>query len=194
MNRFTMPLAALCCAAGFVAFGVAGARADEKASSAPEPAWDTAQPEHKLLERFAGQWHFEKQFAPEDGSKPQNLGEGSISAELVGGFFVVSRWSGKVYGADYKASQLLGYDIKQKKYTGSWIDSSMGYRWELSGAVDEKSQQLTITTSGPGPSGGTCHFRERYQFNSADSITIIGEMRKGEKWVTFLTTRLTRKR
>jgi hypothetical protein len=155
---------------------------------------DAPQPEHKLLERLAGEWRFEKLSAPAaDGSKPQNFGEGTISAELVGGFFVVCRWSGNVYGTDYKAIQSLGYDIKQKKYTGCWIDSTMSYRWELSGAVDEKSKELTITASGPGPTGGTMTFRERYQFDSADSITIIGEMRQGEKWVTFMTTRLTRK-
>ena len=187
MNRFGISLAVLFCAVGFAGSGGSGAKADE-------PTLDKPQPEHKLLERLAGEWHFEKLFAPQDGSKPQNLGTGTISAESVGGFFVVSRWSGKVYGTDYKASQSLGYDIKQKKYTGSWIDSTMSYRWELSGTVDEKSQELTITASGPGPTGGTCTFRERYQFQSADSITIIGEMQKGEKWVTFITTRLTRKR
>jgi Protein of unknown function (DUF1579) len=194
MNRFRISLAALFCALGFAASGTS-ILADDKADPAKQqPTLDTLQPEHKMLERFTGEWRFEKQIAPEDGSKPQNLGTGTISAELVGGFFVVCRWSGKVYGTDYKASQSLGYDIKQKNYTGSWIDSSMSYRWELSGTVDEKSQQLTITTSGPGPTGGTCTFRERYQFNSADSITIIGEMQKGEKWVPFITTRLTRKR
>jgi hypothetical protein len=194
MNRFRISLAALFCALGFAASG-SGILADDKADPAKqEPALDTPQPEHKLLERFAGEWRFEKQLAPKDGSKPESLGTGMISAESVGGFFVVCRWSGKVYEADYKAVQSLGYDIKQKKYTGSWIDSSMSYRWELSGTVDEKSQQLTITTSGPGPAGGTCTFRERYQFQSADSITIIGEMQKGEKWVPFITTRLTRKR
>jgi hypothetical protein len=187
MNRFRVFLAALFCAVGFTASGGSGARADE-------PTLDAPQPEHKMLERLAGEWHFEKQSAPAAGSKPENLGKGLISAELVGGFFVVGRWSGKVYGADYKAFQSLGYNIKQKKYTGCWIDSTMSYRWELSGTVDEKSQELTITASGPSPTGGTCTFRERYQFKSADSITIIGEMQKGEKWVTFITTRLTRKR
>jgi hypothetical protein len=162
--------------------------------SAEEPALDAAQPEHKLLERLAGEWNFEKLYSPADGTRPESLGTGTISAELVGGFFVVGRWSGKVYGADYKANQSLGYDIKGKKYTGSWIDSTMSYRWELSGAVDEKSQELTLTASGPGPTGGTCTFRERYQFPSKDSITILGEMQKGDKWVPFITTRLTRKR
>jgi len=182
-------LLALLCSVGF---GASGTLADDKADQ--KPTLDAAQPEHKLLERFAGQWQFEKLTAPADGSKPENLGTGTISAELVGGFFVVSRWSGNVFGADYKAIQSLGYDIKQKKYTGCWIDTTMSYRWELSGTVDEKSQELTITATGPSPTGGTCTFRERYQFHSADSITIIGEMRKGEKWVTFLTSRLTRKR
>jgi hypothetical protein len=163
-------------------------------ASAQEPAFDAPQPEHKALERFAGEWRFEKLSAPEDGSKPEDLGTGTISAELVGGFFVVSRWSGKVYGADYTAFQSLGYDVRQKKYTGCWIDSFMSYRWELSGTMDEKSQELTITASGPDPTGGTTTFRERYRFNSADSITIVAEMQQGEKWVTFMTTRLTRKR
>ena len=146
------------------------------------------------MERFAGEWGFEKRSAPANGAKPEIVGKGTISAELVGGFFVVSRWSGDVYETDYKAFQSLGYDIAQKKYTGSWVDSTMSYRWELSGTVDEKSQELVVTASGPGPTGGTCTFRERYQFNSADSITIVGEMRQGEKWVTFLTTHLVRKR
>jgi hypothetical protein len=51
-----------------------------------------------------------------------------------------------------------------------------------------------MTTSGPAPTGGTATFRERYQFNSADSITIIGEMQRGEDWIAFTSTRLTRKR
>jgi len=163
-------------------------------SSAQEPTLDQMQPEHKLLERLAGEWYFEKEYVPADGSKPEILGTGTISAVSVGGFFADSRWSGKVYGADYQASQSLGYDIKQKKYTGSWIDSTMSYRWELSGTIDEKSQELTISTSGPSPTGGTCTFRERYQFKSKDSITIIGEMQQGDKWVPFITTQLTRKK
>jgi hypothetical protein len=178
--------AALICAGSLTASG--------GTATAQEPTYDKVLPEHKLLERLAGEWEFEKQYIPADGSKPESLGTGTISAVSVGGYFVDCRWSGKVYGADYQASQSLGYDIKQKKYTGHWIDSSMSYRWELGGAVDEKSQELTISTSGPSPGGGTCTFRERYQFKAKDSITIIGEMQQGGQWVPFITTQLTRKK
>jgi hypothetical protein len=162
--------------------------------SAQEPRFDLPQPEHRLLERFAGEWRFERLGVPEEGSDPQSLGTGVVSAEMVGDYFVVSRWSGNVYGASYEAFQTLGYDIEQKKYSGYWIDSFISFRWELSGTVDEESQELTLTTSGPAPRGGTATFRERYQFNSADAITIFGEMQRGETWVTFTITRLTRKR
>jgi hypothetical protein len=163
-------------------------------ASAQEARFDMPQPEHGLLERFAGEWHFERQSVPQGGSDPQVLGKGMISAEMVGDFFVVSRWSGNVYETDYEAFQSLGYDIEQEKYTGYWVDSFISFRWELDGTVDEESQELMLTASGPAPTGGTATFRERYQFNSADSMTIIGEMQRGGTWVPFTTTRLTRRR
>ena len=128
-------------------------------ASAQEPRFDMPQPEHRLLERLAGEWHFERQSVPEAGSTPHNLGTGTISAEMVGDFFVVSRWSGNVYGTGYKAFQLLGYDIEQKHITGYWIDSFTSFRWELSETVDKESQEFTITTRGPAPTCGTTTFR-----------------------------------
>jgi hypothetical protein len=163
-------------------------------ASAQEPRFDLPQPEHGLLERLAGEWHFERQNVPGEGSEPQILGTGTVSAEMVGKFFVVSRWSGMIYGVDYAAFQSLGYDIEQEKFAGSWIDSFISFRWDLTGTVDEESRELTITTSGPGPTGGTAAFRERHLFHTADSITIFGEMQRGENWVTITRTRLTRKR
>jgi hypothetical protein len=164
------------------------------AASAQESRLVVPQPEHGLLERLAGEWNFERQSVPADGASPSTLGTGVITAEMVGDFFVVSRWSGSVYGFTYEALQSLGYDIEQEQYSGQWIDSFMSFRWELNGSVDEESQELVLTTSGPAPRGGTAMFRERYQFDSPDSITILGEIQQREGWVAFSATRLTRPR
>ena len=161
-------------------------------SSAQEPKLFTPQPEHELLKRFEGKWQFEKRPVTVDGSAPGRVGAGEITAELLGGFFVVCKWSGDVYGMDYAAVQTLGYDIDGKSYTGLWIDNTMSYQWQLDGSLEAESQELVITASGPGPGGGTCKFRERYQFISDDSITIVAEMLQDEKWVSFMTTRLTK--
>jgi hypothetical protein len=113
---------------------------------------------------------------------------------MVGDFFVVSRWSGNLYGFTYEAWQSLGFDIEQKRYSGQWIDSFISFRWDLHGSVEEESQELVLTTSGPAPGGGTAMFRERYQFDSPDSITIFGEIHRREGWVAISATRLTRPR
>lgn len=162
-------------------------------ASAQESKLYTPQPEHELLKRFAGEWQFEKESAPGDGSTPQKLGSGEMKAELLGGFFVVCRWSGSVYETDFNAVQTLGYDVDKEEYSGSWVDSIMSYRWQLNGPLNSKGE-LVIAASGPGPTGGTTKFRERYQFKSANSISVVAEMLQDEKWVTFMTTRLTRKR
>lgn len=149
------------------------------------------QPEHKLLERFAGEWHFEKFALPENHGEPEISGKGKMSAELVGRFFVVCHWMGEIYETEYKALQTIGYDADQNKYTGNWIDSSMNYRWQLDGCVNPESEEFILLSSGPGLSGTTT-FRERYQFHSKDQINTIGEMQQDDKWVKFMTTRLSR--
>jgi hypothetical protein len=42
-------------------------------ASAQEEKLYSPQPEHKLLERFAGEWKFERMSAPDDGSKPEPM-------------------------------------------------------------------------------------------------------------------------
>jgi hypothetical protein len=162
-------------------------------SSAQESKLYAPQPEHELLKRFEGEWKFEKLSMAADGSTPGKLGAGEITAELLGGFFVVCKWSGNVYDSDYAAVQTLGYDIDKKAYSGLWIDNTMSYQWQLNGSLEADGKELVISASGPGPNGGTSKFRERYQFKSADSITIVAEMLQEEKWVAFMTSQLTRK-
>jgi hypothetical protein len=161
-------------------------------SSAQDAKLYTPQPEHELLKRFEGEWRFEKLSVVADGSTPGKLGAGKVTAELLGGFFVVSKWSGNVYDTNYTAVQTLGYDADKKAYSGLWVDSIMSYQWQLHGTLAADTKELVITASGPGPSGGTRQFRERYQFKSADSITVVAEMLRDKKWVAFMTTQLTR--
>jgi hypothetical protein len=163
------------------------------AACAREETWYSPRPQHALLQRFAGEWKFEKRSASEGGSEPETLGSGEVRAELLGGFFVVCHWTGNLYGGDYKAVQTLGFDVARSAYVGSWVDSIMSYQWPLSGSYEGDGKELVIQAIGPGPSGDTKTFRERYQFDSPDSITIVAQMLNGETWVTFMTTRLTRK-
>lgn len=162
-------------------------------SSAQESKRYTAQPEHEVLKLFEGEWAFERFSAAGDGSMPEKLGAGVISAGLLGDTFVVSKWSGTVYGIDYAAVQTLGYDIDKESYSGLWIDSLMNYQWQLDGYLAPHGKEFVLTAEGPAPGGGTGRFRERYQFESADAITIFAEMLRDEEWIPITTTHLARK-
>ena len=153
----------------------------------------TPQPEHALLQRFAGEWRFEKMSVPEAGQTAEKLGSGKIQAEMLGAMFVVCRWSGNVYGTNYTAVQTLGYDVQKKRYSGCWVDSIMNYRWEFAGLLATDPTELVVTATGPSPDGENTQFRERYQFHSAASMTIVAEMLKNEQWIPFMMTSLTRR-
>lgn len=183
----------LCYGLGLFASGGAGAGMATRVSAQEQKLY-SPQPEHKLLERFEGEWKFERMSAPGEGAKPESLGSGEVRAEMLGGFFVVCRWSGKLYGGDYKAVQTLGFDVDKRAYAGTWVDSIMSYQWQLSGSYESDKKELVVEATGPGSSGGTKKYREQYKFDSADSMTIVAQMLNGEKWVTFMTTRLTRKK
>jgi hypothetical protein len=150
------------------------------------------QPEHALLEQFSGNWTFERWTTPADGTEAQLVGNGEVRAEMIGRFFVKSRWSGKIMGFDFDAVQLLGYDANRQDYSGTWGDSFMSFRWELTGSLDEDSDELILQSSGPSPTGFEGTFRERYQFESAESITIIAEVQQDEGWQKMMKTHLTR--
>lgn len=153
----------------------------------------TPQPEHELLERLTGVWEFKRMTVPAGGSEPQTVGSGTVTAEMLGRFFVVSRWSGQIMDFDFEAVQAVGYDVEQHAYSGTWLDSTMSYRWELTGPHDEESDELILEASGPSPTGFEGTFRERYRFESSDSLIIIAEVLKDDEWSRFMETRLTRR-
>lgn len=152
----------------------------------------TPQPEHELLQRMTGEWQFERFMPAQDGSGMQAVGTGTVSATMLGDYFVVSNWSGNIFGMDFNGLQTLGYDIESSRYTGNWIDAFMSHQWDLSGSADDSGQELVISTQGPAPTGGTTEFRETYLFVSADSMTVTGEMQNAGEWMTLTVTHLTR--
>jgi hypothetical protein len=152
----------------------------------------STQAEHALLENLAGDWHFERWVPAGEDNEPQKVGSGTVSAEMIGAFFVLSRWQGELMGFDFDGVQLLGYDIRLGKYSGAWGDAFMSYRWELGGSVDPDSGELILESSGPSPTGFEGTFRERYQFESAETIHVIGEVQQEDGWQEMTRTRLTR--
>ena len=43
----------------------------------------------------------------------------------------------------------LGFDPVQERFVGTWVGSTLPWRWNYSGTLDATSQVLTLDTQGP---------------------------------------------
>ena len=95
-----------------------------------------------------------------------------------------------------KAVQTIGYDRKEKKFIGTWVDSMTDFQWDYSGKWLEDKKQLVMEAEGPSftdPEKKT-DFRDSYQFVEKDLIRFESSMKdEAGKWVTFARGEFKRK-
>jgi hypothetical protein len=156
----------------------------------------TPEKEHGWLAQFAGEWTTEQKASMGPG-QPEMECEGTISAKMLGEFWVVSQFNSNMMGIQISAIQTIGYDPAAKKYVGTWVDSMTDHMWKYEGTVDAAGKKLTLEAEGPNfmQAGKTAKFRDAYEFKGADAIVISSSM-QGEdgKWLTFMTGTARRKK
>ncbi len=151
--------------------------------------------EHKWLKKFVGRWTATSKGVMAEGQPPVET-TATINSQLVGGFWVINRMQGKFNGPDGKASamvfkgfQTIGYDVKKKKYVGTWIASMDGYLWHYEGAVEKNGTKLVLEADGPDmvDPNKTTKYRDAYEFISKDEIIVTSSMQKPDgTWFTFM--------
>ena len=155
----------------------------------PKPA-----KEHQWLEKFAGQWTSTAKTVAA-GDRPVTEAKGSMKSRMLGGFWVVNEIQAEMSGMKFQAVQTLGYDTKQQKYVGTWVDSMMNHLWQYQGHVDESGQTLILEAEGPGfTSDGnqSAKYRDVYEFKSPNRIVTKSEIFQDGKWVTFMAGEINR--
>lgn len=159
------------------------------------PGMPAPQKEHEWLHQFVGDWESEAEGTMGPGQPPMHC-KGTMSAQMLGGFWLVSDTQNSVQGMDVKAIQTIGYDPESKKYVGTWVDSVMNHLWKYEGSVDETGKILTLEADGPNfiSPGKITKFRDAYEFKSKDEILVTSSMQGDDgKWITFMTGTAKRK-
>ncbi|MEO1496314.1 MAG: DUF1579 domain-containing protein [Planctomycetota bacterium] len=162
-------------------------------------------PEHALLQRFVGQWETagecdgaaEKDGAEQEGAEEDGamVNRGTITGRMLGERWVVCEYTMNAGGARIEATLTLGYDTRQQKYVGTWIDSMQNQLWVYEGDYDPETQTLTLDTEGPNlmGDGQMTPFRDAHQFVSDDEmVSRSSAVDETGAWVTFMESRATR--
>jgi Protein of unknown function (DUF1579) len=179
--------ARLTAALSFLAILIAGTALAQD-TEIPMPEMSEPTEAHKWLHQLEGEW---------TATMSAGLQEGSMSCKMLGGFWLINNFSADMGGGQMmNAIQTIGYDEAKKKYVGSWVDSMMNHFWIYEGTVDETGKKIMLEADGPNLLGGegTMRYRDSYEIKSPDQILQTSEYHDGEKWVTFMTIDIRRKK
>ena len=200
-------------AAGALAFGCAAAvaqpekaipRKPDHAAAKPEragpdeamKAWmEAASPNenHKRLAPFIGTWDVDST-SQMDPSQPAEHTKGeSTQRWVLGGRFVLQEYTGTMMGMPFEGMGLWGYDNVEKRYVGTWGDSTSTGLMSSAGQYDDSTKSWTMLGSFKDPAGNTIKTREVITIVSNDKHTfefyMPGPDGKDFKAMTIVYTR-----
>ncbi len=155
-----------------------------------------AQKEHAWLERFVGEWEssMEMSMGPD---QPPITSTGTMSAKMLGDFWMIAEINGEVMGTTINAVNTVGFDAKKNHYVGTWVDSMSDHVWYYKGFVDESGKKLTLEAEGPNFMNPevTTQFRDIYDFQSADHLILTSQMLDDSgNWIQFMRGEIKRKK
>ena len=147
-----------------------------------------AEKEHEWLKQFVGEWDIESK-AHLGPDQPTVQCAGKLTSRMLGDFWVVNEMKATMMDTTVTGIQTIGYDAKEKRYEGTWVDSVSNHLWKYDGSVDDTGKILTLQADGPTttPDAPPAKYRDIYEFKSADRIELKSQM-LGEdgNWITFL--------
>ena len=163
-------------------------------SAQEDPQFPEPQKEHEWLKQFVGEWDSVSMAASP--GQPEMECKGTMSAHMLGGFWVVNESKANVMGSEINSIQTIGYNTEKNKYVGTWVDSAFNHMWHYEGTVDESGKKLSLEATGPDMMnpGKTANYRDSYEFKSADEIVVTSETIIEGNWVTFMHGTMTRKK
>jgi hypothetical protein len=132
---------------------------------------------HSRLKFFVGSWDVSSTMWSFPGTPPTTSQNSGQVTSIMGGRFIMMKFSGTIMGQPFEGIQIVGYDNMQKKYVTFWIDSSSTAFFLLSGTYDAAKNTWMDTGQWADPMGGTTPVRGVTQILGPDEY--IYEMYMG---------------
>jgi hypothetical protein len=145
-------------------------------------------PEHRKLEKIAGQWEGEETMYPSPWDPAGGKATGRIKSRIaLNGFALINDYEQERAGkVTFSGHGVFTYDPKEKLYSLTWFDC-MGVKAEVfKGQFD--GDVLRLAHGGPG-----MHVRLTYDLSEAGQLSTSMEMAQdGVNWARLFDARLVR--
>ena len=146
-------------------------------------------PEHRWLQRLAGEWTYEGESAGEGGGPPSRH-TGTERVRALGGVWMVCEMRGDAPVADAESIMTLGYDPDAGRFVGTFVSSMMTYLWRYEGRLDADGTTLTLDAEGPSltEEGKTGRYRDVIRLDGDDRRTFTSTFLADDgRWREFMT-------
>ena len=135
-------------------------------------------PELDLLKKDVGEWTCEIKSWSMPGADPQ-VSKGKESSRMMGGFWMITNFEGKMFGQDFIGHGTYGYDVEKKKYVGTWIDSLGPSMMQTVGTYDKESETMTAVGDSIGPDGSPYTFTSSTCYKDGKRVMTMWTQPKG---------------
>ena len=145
------------------------------------------QHEHQWLAPLIGTFSFESECV--DGEGQKNVTTGTVEGASIGGMWVILTGKGSFGDASWENRIILGYDLGQQRYVGTFIGSMFDGMWLYNGAIDPADGRLVLGTVGPKfDGGGTANYQDIVQIVDNDHWILSSRVQGDDgKWTDFMT-------
>ncbi len=100
---------------------------------------------HKFLEKTNGTWVAEELNQWMDPSMPPTKSKATnVQSSVLGGRYVVSKFTGMSMGMPMEGMSTMGYDNAKKMFVSTWIDNMGSGIVHMSGTYDETTKTLHL--------------------------------------------------
>ncbi|HEY3249838.1 MAG TPA: DUF1579 domain-containing protein [Ignavibacteria bacterium] len=143
---------------------------------------------HKMLANGTGTWKASVVFWMAPGGEPTKSEGTAVGEMILGGRYLISKYSGNMMGMPFEGMAIEGYDNGTKMFNSTWIDNMGTGIMYMTGKYDEASKQITYTGRMFDPmKNNFCDMREIVTYNSDGStkMEMYGPDENGKEFKTM---------
>jgi hypothetical protein len=141
-----------------------------------------ASAEHDFLATQEGTWNVRCSYSMGPDSDPMVV-EGTEKAEMLGPFWIASRFEADLLGSPMSGHGSTGYDPVRKVFVATWKDSSNPFLYTFEGFLDDEQKMLKLSGENYDPMRGVhAIYRSHIEYLSDDEkrMTLSVELADGE--------------
>ena len=118
--------------------------------------------------------------------------KGKETNRMLGGFWLLTNFEGKMMGMDFKGHGMYGYDTEKKQYVGTWVDSVSSKKMEMVGTHDAASRTMTYEGMASGPDGKATKHVLKTQYTDDGGRVMTMHMQADEAMIKIFEMNYTK--